>query len=69
MDRPDGGGLGIEMDISFIEDREMAEDMGVANEVATCSDKFMAGFMEAVGSSFFTSVAGVTGRGMQRLTI
>jgi hypothetical protein len=68
MDGLDGGGLAIEMEISFTGDREMAEDMGVANEVATCSDKFMAGFMETVESFFFTSVAGVTGRGMQRLT-
>jgi hypothetical protein len=69
MDRLDGGGLAIEMEISFTEDREMAEDMGDTNEVATCSDKFIAGFIETMESFFFTSVAGVTGRGMKRLTI
>jgi hypothetical protein len=68
MDRLDGGGLAIEMEISFTEDRETAEDMGVTNDVATCSDKFTAGLIETVEPSLFTSVAGVTGRGMQRLT-
>lgn len=68
VDRLDGGALAIEMEISFPEDRETAEDMGVTNEVATCSDKFMAGFIVTVESSFFTNVAGVTGRGMKRLT-
>ena len=68
VDRLDGGGLTIEMEISFTEDRETAEDMGVTNEVATCSDKFMAGFIVTVESFFFTRVAGVTGRGMKRLT-
>ena len=68
VDRLDGGGLTIEMEISFTEDRETAEDMGVTNEVATCSDKFVAGFIETVESFFFTSVAGVMGRGMKRLT-
>jgi hypothetical protein len=67
MDRLDGE-LAIEMEISFTEDRETAEDMGVTNEVGTCSDKFMAGFIETVESFFFTSVAGVTARGMKRLT-
>src|SRR6267154_171116 len=65
VDRLDGA---IEMEISFTEDRETADDMGVTNEVATCSDKFMAAFIETEESSFFTSVAGVTGRGMKRLT-
>lgn len=64
----DGGGLAIDMEISFTEDRETAEDMGVTNEAATCSDKFMPAFIETVESFFFTSVAGVTGRGMKRLT-
>jgi hypothetical protein len=68
VDRLEGGGLAIEMEISFTEDKEMAEDIGVMNEVATCSDKFMPGFIAAVESGFFANVAGVTGRGMKRLT-
>ena len=68
VDRLDGGELAMEMEISFTEDRETAEDMDVTNEVGTCSDKFMAGFIETVESFFFTSVAGVTGMGMKRLT-
>jgi hypothetical protein len=68
VDRLEAGGPAIEMEISFTEDREMAEDIGVTNEVATCSDRFMAGFMAVVESSFFTNVAGATGRGMKWLT-
>jgi hypothetical protein len=69
VDRLEGDVLTIEMEISFTGDREMAEDIGVANEVATCSDIFTAGFMASMESFFFTNVAGVTGRGMKRLTI
>ena len=69
VDRLEGDVLTIEMDISFTGDREMAEDIGIANEVATCSDIFTAGFMASMESFFFTNVAGVTGRGMKRLTI
>lgn len=69
VERLEGGGLAIEMEMSLTEDREMAEDIGVTNEVATCSDIFMAGFMMAVEPSFFTNVAGATGMGMNRLTI
>jgi hypothetical protein len=68
VDRLEGGALAIETEISFTEDREMAEEIGVTNDVGTCSDKFMAGFMTAVESDFFAKVAGATGRGMQRLT-
>ena len=69
VERLEGGGLAIEMEMSLIEDKEMAEDIGDTKEVATCSEMFMAGFMMAVESSFFTNVAGVTGIGMNRLTI
>ena len=69
VERLEGGGLAIEMEISLTEDREMAEDIGDTKEVTTCSDIFMAGFMMAEESSFFTNVAGVTGIGMNRLTI
>jgi len=69
VDRLEGGGLTMEMEISFTEDTDIAEDIGVTNEVATCSDRFMVGFMAAVESVFFVNVAGATGSGMKRLTI
>jgi hypothetical protein len=68
VDRLEGGALAIETEISFTEDREMAEEIGVTNEVAMCSDKFMAGFMAAEESFLSAKVAGATGRGMQWLT-
>jgi hypothetical protein len=62
------GVLAMAMEISLMEDREMAEDIGVTKEVAICSDKFTTGLMTDVESTFSGNVVVATGRGVKRLT-